>query len=173
MEPLALPDDLADFPGTFTSSQIEAASDQIRRECGWHIAPQVTETLTVESDGGRVLMLPTMRLESVTAVRQLHDDGTTTALTDWRNHATAQFKAGILVRTIGWPLGGVLEVDVVHGYSKTPDALLPVLASRCQGFSKDGTVRQESLGSRSVSYGNIEGVGSSSVLARFKLPGRP
>lgn len=173
MEPLAVAADLADFPGAFTLSQIEAASDQIRREAGWHIAPQITETLTVESDGGRVLMLPTMHLASVTAVRQLNDDGTTTALTDWRGHVTPQFKAGILVRSIGWPLGAVLEVDVVHGYETTPKSLLPVLAARCQGFSKDGTVRQESLGSRSVSYGNIEGVGSGSVLAHFKLPGRP
>ena len=171
MDPLAVPDDLVDFPGSFTLSQIDSASDEIRSVCNWHIAPTLTETLTVESDGGLRLFLPTLQLLAVTEVRSIADDGTTTVLTGWRDAATTQFRAGILFRSLGWP-AGIIEADVQHGYATAPKSLLPVIAERCQRYGKDSTVRQESLGSRSASFGLLDD-SSAHTLARYKLGGRP
>jgi hypothetical protein len=169
MAALVAPTDLADFPGApFAASLVAAASEQVRRQCGWHIAPLVTETFVVDSDGGRVLLLPTMRLVTVTEVRNIAGS-TPEVLTGWRKSP-----AGMLFRASGWPAGfQTVEVDMQHGYEACPDELLPIIAERCQVFAKDGSVRQESLGSRSVSYGLAEGSASAEVLARFMLPGSP
>lgn len=165
-EPLVDASDLADFPGApFTPSQVKAAADQIRDECGWHIAPQLTQTLALDSDGGRLLALPTLHLVEVTAVRDM--TGTAPNVLDgWRKS-----RIGLLERTAGvWPQGlEAVEVTIVHGYEACPAALLPAIAARCQRFNKDGTVRQESLGSRSVSFGIIEGGDVSAALARYRL----
>lgn len=44
------------------------AMDVIRGYCGWHLTPVVTETLRLDGPGGRVLILPTGRLGSITEI---------------------------------------------------------------------------------------------------------
>lgn len=156
------------FPGApFTPSQVRAAGEQVRVECGWHIAPTVTETLTLDSAGGRVLTLPTLRLVAVTEVRDVTGD-TPEVLTGWR-----QSKVGMLSR-VSWPVGfAAVEVDLTHGYPECPPDLLAVLAERCQRFGKDGFVRQESLGSRSVTLGAAGPGPSTLVLSRYTIHAQP
>lgn len=163
LPPLVTTEDLAEFPGSpFSSSTVAAAAGAVRSECGWHIAPIVTETLTVDTDGGPILMLPTLALVSVSEVRDMTRD-TPTVLTGWQMSA-----AGMLSRPGGWPWGlSAVEVDCTHGYESCPPELLPTVVERM-----DRRVMQESLGSRSVSYAPDDG-GSAAVLARYKLPGLP
>ena len=40
-----------------------AVSAAIRSYCGWHVAPIVEETMTLDYDGGGILTLPTLRLQ--------------------------------------------------------------------------------------------------------------
>jgi hypothetical protein len=50
---LVSPYDLEDFPGApFSDTLVDAAVSEIRGEAGWHIAPQVTETLTSTPTAG-------------------------------------------------------------------------------------------------------------------------
>lgn len=163
-EPLALPADLAEFPGApFSADAVAAASEAIRREVGWHIAPRVIETLTLDGTGGGVLFLPTLHLVDVTEVRDVTDD-TPRVLTGWRKS-----QRGMLSRARGWPRGfEAIEVDVVHGYDSCPPELLPVIAERTSR-----RVMQESLGSRSVSYSAEGDAPLAATLARFKIPSRP
>lgn len=164
MQPLVLPSDLDGFPGAPFSNEVTlAASEAVRRECGWHIAPQVTQTLTLDVSGGPVLILPTLRLVSVSEVRDVTGDAPR-VLTGWR-----MSQAGMLSRRGGWPCGfGAVEVDVVHGYDACPPELLPLIASGAHR-----RVRQESMGGRSVTFVDDDTVGGGSVLARFKLGPRP
>ena len=46
---------------------LDAASAAVRRYCGWHIGPVAEETLVLDGPGGDLLVLPTLRLEAVTA----------------------------------------------------------------------------------------------------------
>lgn len=155
--------DLADFPGApFAEVRVEAAGEALRSEAGWHIAPEVTETLTVDADGGHFLFLPTMRLSAVTEVRDVSGDAPR-VLDGWRKS-----RKGVIYRAGGWPTGfETVEVDVVHGYAACPRELLPVVADYTSR-----RVTQESLGSRSVSYSNDESRLDARV-ARFKIPARP
>lgn len=164
MQPLVLPSDLDGFPGApFSHAVATAASEAVRRECGWHIAPQVTQTLTLDVSGGPVLILPTLRLVSVSEVRDMTGDNPR-VLTGWR-----MSQAGMLSRRGGWPCGfGAVEVDVVHGYEQCPPELLPVIAS-----SAHRRVRQESMGGRSVTFVDDDTIAGSSVLSRFRLGPRP
>lgn len=170
MEPLVNPNDLSEFPGApYAVWVLNAAAESIRDECGWHIAPVRTETLTLDSDGGRILLLPTLRLVAVTEVRDVTTE-TPTVLTNWRKSA-----AGMLSRPGGWPNGlGAVEVDVVHGYDECPSSLYPVIADRCVQASRDGTITQESIGARQVSFGVTPGQGTLvATLARYKIPPTP
>lgn len=117
---------LTPFPGApFSQEVVDAAVADVRAAAGWHIAPSVTETVTVESTGGRFLFIRTLHLTAVTAVRDVTN--TPVDLDGYRIHATDEFRAGILDRPYGWPCG-VLEVDLTHGYTECPPDLLPALA---------------------------------------------
>lgn len=163
-EPLVLASDLAGFPGApFSETVVASSAEAIRNEAGWHIAPSVTETITIDSNGGPILMLPTLYLTAVTEVVDVSGD-TPTVLTGWRKS-----RAGMLSRQQGWPHGfESVEVTFTHGYDACPAELFPVIAERTQR-----KVQQESLGSRSVSYATDTGGVVSSVVARYKLPPRP
>jgi hypothetical protein len=108
MPALVTPEDLIDFPGApYAWPVVESASEAVRAEAGWHIAPSVTETLTVDSDGGRILFLPTMLLTEVSEVRDVSGE-TPRVITGWRKSRT-----GMLIHPGGWPTGfEVIEVDL-------------------------------------------------------------
>jgi hypothetical protein len=42
-----------------------AANAAVRAYCGWHVAPVITETLTLDGNGGTMLLLPTQRIVDV------------------------------------------------------------------------------------------------------------
>lgn len=140
---LVTPQDLSDFPGApFAISTVDVAVAALRRDAGWHIAPQVTETVLLDALGGRDLILPTRHLVNVTEVRDV-STSTPVVLTGWRKS-----KAGILHRDAGWPSGfQSVEVDMVHGYTVTPPELFPLVAVYSQLQAVNSTVKQEALGS--------------------------
>lgn len=166
--PLATPDDLEGFPGApFAQTTIDAACQAVRDAARWVIAPQSTETLTVDADGGRVLLLPTMHLVSVSEVRDVTDADDPKVITGWRKS-----RAGMLeLRSGCWPSGfETVEVDVVHGYEQCPASLLPLIAELCQMSTLAGGIVQESSGTESATY--AQAARRSSALAPYVIPGR-
>ena len=163
-QPLVSLADLADFPGApFAQDVLDAAADAVRREAGWHIAPETTETITLDVRGGPVLILPTLFLSSVSEVRDM-TGSTPVVLTGWR-----MSKAGMLSRSAGWPVGfSAVEVDMVHGYKTCPDSLKPIVAR-----ATSRVVVQESLGSRSVTYQPDSGGSLAAQVSHFRLPPLP
>lgn len=156
---------MAGFPGApFAEQVLRSAAESVRDECGWHVAPQVTETLETRTVGS-VAVLPTLRIVSVSEVRDAESGN---VVTGWHVDRESQTLKGL-------PRGRRVEVDLVHGYDVCPPALLPTIADRAKAIAAGGYVRQESLGSRSVSYaaGPNVGVGSADPLARYRLPSRP
>lgn len=141
---LVQPGDLVGLAGgPFSDASVRSASEQIRALCGWHVAPVISETLTLDSHGGKVVWLPTRRVVNVTAVRDVSGDSPR-ELSGWR-----WSQDGLLSVPGSLPCGfRVLEVDLEHGYDACPADLLPVVAGRTSR-----RVMQESLGSRSVTYG--------------------
>lgn len=158
--PLVAPSDVEGFPGApFSAGVLAAAAGQVRSECGWHVAPVVSETVTVEA-GGSLALLPSLRVVSVEAVR----DEAGNVLTGWRFRPN-----GILKRAGGFP--EVIEVDFTHGFDACPPELVGVIADRAQRV-KAGQIRQESLGARSVSYAASSDGSLSDAVSRHALQGR-
>lgn len=148
MPDLFAPEDLTGLPGApFDAEVVTQAGEAIRNACGWHIAPELTETLTVDSAGGTRLYLKTKLLTNVTAVRDVTNGGST-ILTGWTFN-----RLGRLTRRSGWPCDGhTLEVDVVHGYEECPVELLGVGATIARGLGDSRLAKQKSLGSASLTY---------------------
>lgn len=131
-----------------TMRRVDAAAAAIRRAAGWHIGPVVTETLTLDSDGGRVLPLPTGRLVSLVAVAA---DGVD--ITPYVRKSAG----GWLKRDYGhFPDNPEsVVVTITHGYAAGtyPDLVALVVAIAGRATEVTGVaVAQESIGARSVTY---------------------
>lgn len=171
--PLLEAADLVGFPGApFTDGIALSAGESVRSEVGWHIAPSITETVTIESEGTEYLFLPTLWLTSVTAVRNVSDPDNAVVLADWAASPTPRFRAGCLRRPGGWPCGE-LEVDIVHGYGSCPADLLPAVAAVARQSKKDTELSRRDVGGVSLTF--IDGLGSQAQAAidRYRLPPRP
>ena len=161
MDDLVSNTDMDGFPGApFSSGVLAAAAASVRDDCGWHIAPSVTETLQLRSTGP-IVLLPSLH---VTLVAEVRNAETGDVVDGWHLDA----RAGVLTRSpaSSWPCR--VEVDLTHGHATCPASLLPTIAERAAAFARGGHVRQESLGSRSVSMTQLE-----SAVARYALPPRP
>lgn len=161
---LVSPVDLESFSGApFDDVLVDVAVADIRGEAGWHIAPEVTETLTLTSYGGTVLFLPTRKLVAVTAIRDVTTGST--VLADWTRMST-----GVYRRT-GWPIG-LVEVDLTHGFAATPQDLLPVVAARVAtvGSPRDAVVGQRSTRIDDYAESETYRVVSDPIVARYAVP---
>lgn len=90
---------------------LERAEQAVRDYCGWHVAPVVTETLTLDGPGDPRVFLPSLKVLAISAVRVSGD------LVDPSGYTwTAD---GVLRRLTGtWPyLGQAIEVDLEHGHN--------------------------------------------------------
>ena len=135
---------LNEFRGApFPPAVVDAAVESIRKQCGWHIAPERVDEAEVESVSGRFLQLGTLHLLEVLEIR------------DADNPDSGPFDGKLRVRRDGrvQALSGKLPefclVSFRHGYEEFPASLLPVVADRARAASA-GRIRSESLASRSI-----------------------
>ena len=112
-----------------------AAVASVRAYCGWHIAPEVTETLTVDGSGTSVQMLPTLRLVDLISITNA---GSVVADPEWstsgmvRGCWTSRFR------------GVVAEMR--HGFEEWPSDLVAVIAEM---VASGGQARVSQVTSRS------------------------
>lgn len=123
---------------------LKAAQGAVRRECGWHVAPVITETLTLDGSGSRTLLLPSKR---VRALESVTNDGR-----DVADRVKFSRTAGVLTLASGWSCDvGAVEVTLTHGYSveEVPEvaALIVTLTKRA---ADSGLVVQQSVGGAAV-----------------------
>lgn len=134
-----------------------AAMGAIRRYCGWHIAPVISQTLILDGSGRQVLLLPTLRLKSVEAVKE-HGRAVPLDGIEWSHK-------GILRRRTRWTdrLRGV-EVSLHHGFDDTPQlsALVVSVAERARA-SPAGVV-SESAGAVNIRFSTF-GSGAAGAVA--------
>lgn len=104
-----------------------AASDAIRNYCGWHISPELTQTVKVTAHDGQ-LYLPSLCVARVTAVV----DSTGATITTPNTGSSP----GILERAGRYQ--GACTVTFTHGYPECPADILELLATMAQPLP-DGT----------------------------------
>lgn len=147
----------------------KAATAAVRAHCGWHIAPTVEQTITVDGSGGEDLLLPTLHL---TRVIEVHENGHLVPL-DQIDQSSSGYLRRRGRRWTDRP--GGITVTIEHGYTveQIPDvdAAIRAISSRAQG---PANIAQQASGPNSVRY--VTGVGSASigpgeldVLAPYRL----
>lgn len=141
--PLVTVDMLEDhqMPGPYTETDVAIASALVRGACGWHIAPSVAVELELDSDGGTLLVLPSLHLSSVNKVTDRHGN----VLEGWEAS-----RKGMLYRTAGWPAGfGAVVVHAEHGLPEVPLEIVAVVADLARSRTATG-MRPTDLKSRKV-----------------------
>ncbi len=119
---LASVTDLIDPDTPNIQSAIDAAVSYARNTAHWHIFPAVDDTLTVDGEGGEVLTLPSLHVNSITSVTERGRE-----LEEWTDYEWS--KTGDLKR-----LGGCwttrwqgITVELNHGYDPEDADLLDLL----------------------------------------------
>lgn len=143
------------------------AEAAVRAYCGWHITPVRTDTVTVWSDGGPVLLLPSLKVQSVASVTRNGTD-----IGDWDVREN-----GVLYRRWWWPLGAIV-VTFTHGYDSAPE-LNPIIRDVAERAAASGPytqVGQVRVGADHVTGLPVGGKLTSAELAvidRYRLTRRP
>lgn len=134
-------------------ARMDAADAAIRRWCGWHIAPVLTQTFTVDGPGTNVLMLPTGRLVDLTALSEIHrTDTVTLSVTpvtgdvDWSHNGYVYRSGGHRFTN---RLRGV-QVTISHGYDDVTD--LALIVSELAARAQPAGVKSKARGDRSVTF---------------------
>lgn len=170
----ALPDfaevsDLTDYRAGDDATLLRQAQGAIRRYCGWHIAPEVTETLTLDGRGGSHMWLPSLYVTDIVSVT---NEGETVDLVDDLDWSANGFL---------WLRGGYwterprqVVVELTHGYGEIPDELIGVAAAWANRMSTSPAYKRETTGPFSVeAFDPGFLVPERDVLNEFKLPSRP
>lgn len=149
----------------FLGYALDVATRMIRDHCGWVVGPVTTDTLHLDGPGSRLLVLPTLRIVEVTAVRQ--DDVPLDMAT-----VRVSRDSGML-RTAA-PLSdefGAIEVDLRHGYDVVPEPIVDLtlqMAARALG-SPLGVVREQSLVANITWSTTAAGVAGGTVIMDHEL----
>jgi hypothetical protein len=134
----------------------------VRSWCGWHIAPSATETVKVESEGGRVILLPSLHVTDVTAVRD--ESGSVIATYKWRENG--------IVRGY-WRAEELYAFDITHGYDEMPPEIQAIIDQIDADGVGSRAVTAESAGAFSRSFGTADlesqPLSVRAVIARYKL----
>lgn len=171
-EPVAQIADLDAYQSGDPQAVIDQATALVRAYCGWHVSPVATETITVDSDGGRVLLLPSLHVTGITSVTV---DGVEQTDYSW---SEAGYVTGCY-----WPVGPrSVVVTLTHGFADVPDvkSIILAIASRAQA-SPNGVIRAQA-GQVSETYSQTSSnvAGGVSLMAHemrildlYRIPGRP
>ncbi|PZE89945.1 hypothetical protein [Curtobacterium sp. MCBD17_008] len=149
----------------FLGYALDVATRMIRDHCGWFVGPVTTETLYLDGPGSRLLVLPTLRVVEVLAVRQ---DGVALPADAFRVS-----RGSGMLRTTS-PLSeqfGALEVDLRHGYDDVPEPIVDLtlqMAARALG-SPLGVVREQSLVANITWSTTAAGVAGGTVIMEHEL----
>lgn len=111
--------------------QLAYASAWVRAYCGWHITPSLSETTILDTNGGTVLVLPTLHMTGLGAV--VYSDTVSTAVPPVATvvppvNLTWSEKGLVSLNNFGsWPAGlRTVTVSYTHGYAEVPDAVRAV-----------------------------------------------
>jgi hypothetical protein len=186
--------ELADTLTPTEDDRLAQAEAMVRSYCGWHIAPNRDDTLTLDGDGGTVLVLPSL---NVTEVLSVTVQGIVLDPTDY-----AWSQAGFITRVPSyansWNTGYTswsdgewsggwywwwpdaprsIVVELTHGYDPVPPEVSAVVQAIAGRLVDNPTgLEQQTVGPFTEKYGGAgSALGSAElgVLSRYRLPGRP
>lgn len=113
----------------------------VRRYCGWHVLGEITETITVDGSGSRLLQLPTLRVVAIASVSELSWSGSEDVDTPIRDRVDFTWSThGVLERRRGcWTRErrGV-TVTLTHGFADADVVLGVIVAAAARQVGAPG-----------------------------------
>lgn len=122
---------------------LKAASDEVRRYCGWHLTPSVTATYTQLPIGQKgIIMLPSRHVTAVTEVSVDINDNAGPQILDpdsyewfeagwiessWPTDVAGGFYYGYGPAFLPTPQGGLADVTMTHGWDVLPNDIKEVV----------------------------------------------
>lgn len=148
--------------GVSESAWLATVAD-VRAFCGWHIAPEVTETLTLDGSGGPILVLPTLRVVDLASIT---DDGSEVTDPEW--------SASGMVRHYCWTrkFRGI-EATLTHGFEEWPAELLAVMTELAGASASLAGVKTVGVGSHQVTFESTMRPTQRDIIGRYQLPFTP
>lgn len=148
-----------------TQAYVDGVSAAIRSYCGWHVAPVLEQTLTLDGNGGSVLNLPTLHVVSIDEVRVR---GAAIAEPEWSHDGTLRGSWPDVYRSV--------EVDLHHGFESAADLQVVAMDALARAVNSELGGGAEQIGP--FSFGASEGGVSffaheKAVLDRYRLPRLP
>lgn len=152
-QPLVVPADVEEYTqGKVSASDprlealIAGATAAVRGYCGWHIAPSLTETVTLDGPGGDVLTLPTMHLTDLAAVTEA---GTVldVATVEWSELGSVRKESGCWTERYR----GVV-VTMTHGHDAAPDVAQIIIQAVIPALSSPMAATSERAGTFAVTW---------------------
>lgn len=159
---IVTPEELAAFQSEdgIDELSLAAAISEVRGYCGWHIAPQRTETLTLDGSGLSVLLLPTMQ---VADVAEVVENGTTIDAVEWSAKGMLRKRSGWTDRWRG------ITVTLTHGYAKAPAELTRlILATAASQIDEGASAVAEKVGPFEFSVASLQ-PHQLAILNRYRL----
>lgn len=156
-----LKQDLDEFDAYTAQLLLDGATEAVTEYCGWHIAPNIVETVVIDGSGTALQPVPTMWLTDLGSVSE---NGRTvpTSSVDWSSYGILEKRGGGL-----WTArrGGV-EVRIAHGFDAAPAWLTTMICAVAgRAFLGNLGVVQESSSGESVTYASpTRGTGGTVIL---------
>lgn len=150
-----------DFEAYTAQLMLDGAASATVEHCGWHIAPTITESVTVDGTGTLVQALPTMYMTNLISVNEL-GRAFDVSLVDWSENGLMEKRSG--ATWTGRRRG--IATSIEHGYPSTPGWLTTLIcAAAGRAFLGSLAISQETAGAESVAYAQpMRGVGGGTVL---------
>lgn len=123
---------------------LTAANQAIRTECGWHVAPIITESLVLDGTGDTALLVPSKRVRNIISATS---DGR-----DVTDQVKFSRRAGVLTLASGWSCDvGSIELTIEHGYEVEEVAdVASLIVTLTKRAASSGAIVQQSVGGASV-----------------------
>jgi hypothetical protein len=158
-----MPHPLPDVPVGVDADVWASVVAEVRAFCGWHIAPEVTETVTLDGPGSSLVVLPTLRLVDLVSIT---DDGVEVVDPEWSRSG--------MVRRYCWTrkFRGVVA-EMTHGFEEWPAELLTVMAEMASTAGALTGVKAVTSGAHQVTFETSIRPTQRDVLGRYQLPFAP
>lgn len=157
-------------------ARLNGVVSDIREFCGWHIAPAITATFTLDGSGAAIVQVPTLRL---TAVASVTENGVELAATEYEWSADGTLRRLPAGRCWTSRYRGVVIVGT-HGFETVPDTLVSVVldatSSAMSAPVGSGADLPEKMGP--FEFDGTKGAGAFTaaqlrVLERYRVNPRP
>lgn len=138
---------------------------EVRAFCGWHLAPSLRETLTVDGSGSSLQLLPTLHL---TELHSISSDGTDVTDPEWSDMGAVKGPRFWTAKYRG------VVADITHGYDDFPLEVMAVLRSLASsGVSALGGIPTKmTSGPHSVELSNAAPL-QRTILERYRVRPTP